>query len=236
MMPTSDDLALEFVLGTLRGQERKQFVNRLEKESELQDQVKFWEEQMMSFHHTTPTLEPVDKIWQNIEANIGSPSSAPKEHWYSFFANSWQWFASSALTLVVCLGLWFGIASKPPDAPTSYMAVMTSDDGTAVLTALAPQGEKSLWLQWASDITQKPGSDLQLWALSRSDNQARSLAVFDKAGINQLKIGKPEWGLIKDAEYLILTEEQPGGSHNQPSNLILAKGLCIQFVPGQTQG
>ena len=43
MMTESENLALEYVLGTLREQERAQFIARLRTEPELMNQVSFWE-------------------------------------------------------------------------------------------------------------------------------------------------------------------------------------------------
>ncbi|MCG8611864.1 MAG: anti-sigma factor [Pseudomonadales bacterium] len=238
MMTESENLALEYVLGTLREQERAQFIARLRTEPELMNQVSFWEEQLMNFHQGTQPIDPAEQTWKAIESRLNGPAEEPPTWLQRFFANSWQWFASSALTLVICLGIWF-TTTQPvaPTDPTSYVAVMTSEGGGAVLTALAPKGNDSLWLKWEGTLDVDAEADLQLWAISRSDAQTRSLAVLDNTGENRVKIGKAEWGLIKDAEYLILTREKTGGAaQSTPSEFIIAKGLCIQFNPDLKQG
>lgn len=230
----SDDSALEYVLGTLRDQERERFDARLKQDSELSDDVDFWQEQLMDFHHDTQSIEPNPATWKSIESKITGGSEKKIPWWQSLFSGGWQWAASSAMTLLVCLGLWFALS--PSGDPSGYVAVMTNSEGKAILTALTPKGGDALWLQWEKPIELNSESDLQLWALSRSDAQTRSLAVFDTSGKNKLQLNQAQWRLIKDAEFLILTEEETGGSAiDEPSDLIVAKGICIRIRAGQKE-
>lgn len=233
-MTDADNLAMEYVLGTLRGKEREAFTERLQQEPELMDQVQFWESELMHLHQSTQPLPPLDNTWGKIEARLNPRTATEPTGWQRLLANGWQWLASSALTLMLCLGLWFGTLQTGPTAPAGYMAVMTSSNGAAVLTAMAPKGESALWLQWDHSITVEANSRLQLWAISKTDAKPRPLGVFEQTVANQLTIGKAEWGLIKDAEYLILTKEPAKGAPSAtPSEIVLAKGLCIQFNPDQ---
>lgn len=233
-MNESDDSALEYVLGTLRDQEREQFNARLKHDTELNDDVHFWQEQLIEFHQDTQSIEPNPDTWKSIESQIAGPSDKKMPWWRSLFLSNWQWAVSSAMTLLVCFVLWFSL--NPSADPSGYVAVMTNTEGKAILTALTPKGGDALWLQWEKPIELNSETDLQLWALSRSDSQTRSLAVFDTSGKNKLQLNQAQWRLIKDAEYLILTKEETGGSAiDEPSELIVAKGICIRFRAGQKE-
>jgi anti-sigma-K factor RskA len=54
------------------------------------------------------------------------------------------------------------------------------------------------------------------------------LGVFAQADIRQLPLTVPQWRLIKDSSHLLLTEEDIGGSPlDEPSEMVVAKGVCV---------
>jgi anti-sigma-K factor RskA len=128
--------------------------------------------------------------------------------------------------LAVCL--WLLVARDPLQQPNAdYVAVLTNDSGAPQLTVLTATGGAQLWLKWeAIEIADE--KNLQLWAVSKRDGQIRPLGVFAQTDIQQLPLTVPQWRLIKDSSHLILTEEDVGGSPlDEPSDVILAKGVCV---------
>lgn len=219
-------LAFEYVTGVLRGAERDEFKQRLSSDPLLQVEVSFWEEQLMSLSDEQQGIKPDSNVWHGIEARL-QQQTRPTVASPSRFG--WLWPGISAFAsvmLAVCV--WLLLAQDPLQQPNAdYVAVLTDDAGAPQLTVLTATGGAQLWLKWeAVDIADD--KNLQLWAVSKRDGQIRPLGVFAQTDIQQLPLTVPQWRLIKDSSHLILTEEDVGGSPlDEPSEVVLAKGVCV---------
>ena len=71
--------------------------------------------------------------------------------------------------------------------------------------------------------------------MSKRDGQIRPLGVFAQTAVEQQALSVPNWRLIKDAESLLLTEEDIGGSPiDEPSDIVIAKGVCVLLAKIET--
>lgn len=228
----NDALAFEYVSGTLRGEERAQFTLLLSDDDALQKSVRFWEEQLVKMQ-PEDTLAPAPNVWDDISAKINTPKyTVHNDIKAPIVTRFWQWlapsFAAAALVLAVLIAYpQFG--EQQPNA--DYVAVLTDDSGRALLTALTADNEKSMWLKWETkDIS--AGTNAQLWAVSRRDGETRPIAVLESTQTDKILLDEATWRLVTDAEFLMLTEEEPGGSAiDEPSDMLLAKGFCVRFSP-----
>jgi anti-sigma-K factor RskA len=228
-----DVLAFEYVTGVLRGEERRLFERLLQSNDTLADQVRFWEEQLMQLSDENETRKPDAKVWKNIQAHLNTaaahsePVQANKFIWPRWF----MWAMPSLAFMVLAFSLFLFAPLKHPAGPNAdYVAVLTDPQGAARLTVLTATSGKQLWLKWDS-LKIAPDKNVQLWAMSKSDKQIRPLGVFTQTDIAQLELTAANWRLIKDAESLLLTEEEVGGSPiDEPSEVVLAKGVCVLLV------
>lgn len=215
-------LAMEYVLGTLRGAERRAFAKKLAVNPHLQEMVANWEETLMALPAPSPVTSPAD-TWPKIEAQLAQLQTP---------ANSWLrrggWVAGIAAMCLVALALWFFPVqtSNPPAWRASYVAVLTDEAGQVQLTALTqsqgepPNAKNQLRLQGQQTGTR------QVWAVSGKDGSVRSLAIVEGNASEPLVLNKEQWLMIKEAKELLLTEQSSDG---QPGR-ILAKGPCVQLA------
>jgi len=228
-----DVLAFEYVAGVLRGEERRLFERLLQNNDTLADQVRFWEEQLMQLSDENETRKPDTSVWINIQAQLNAttvysePAQSNKFIWPRWFV----WAMPSLAFMVLAFSLFLFAPLKNPSGPNAdYVAVLTDTQGAARLTVLTATSGKQLWLKWDS-LKIAPDKNLQLWAVSKSDKQIRPLGVFTQTDIAQFELTTANWRLIKDAESLLLTEEEVGGSPiDEPSEVVLAKGVCVLLV------
>lgn len=217
------NLAFDYATGVLRGAERKGFTQRLAREPGLQVQLAYWEEELMKMSDKTQSLTPDDRTWDKISARINqrpAPQVAPWMRWF--------WQGASALTCVMfALCVWL-LSERPSTTPNAdYVAVLTDARGAASLTILTAAGGERLWLKWGA-VQIAPDKNLQLWAISKRDGQIRPLGVFAATDAADLALSVAHWRLIKDSSHLLLTEEDVGGSPlDEPSETVLAKGVCV---------
>ena len=117
-------------------------------------------------------------------------------------------------------------AGKPN---ADYLAVLLDQAEQPVLTAITASTGNTLWLKWENWQAPEEGS-LQLWAKSRRDGQVRPLLVFEQHKLTEVKLDEATLRLIKDSSHLMMTAEEQGGSAiDEPSELVLATGVCIRL-------
>lgn len=119
---------------------------------------------------------------------------------------------------------------QPVAAPNAdYLAVLLDDAEQPVLTAVTASQGNTLWLKW-EDWSTRPNTSLQLWAKSRRDGQIRPLLVFGQQELNEVSLDQASLRLIQDSSHLIITEEEIGGSAiDEPSEKVIAQGVCIRL-------
>lgn len=227
--PTST--AFEYVAGTLNADERRTAYDRLTSDPEFQQEVLFWESQLMNIQPEDERA-PKPDTWNKISQTITPKPQNRKEK-----ATGWQTFLQwgsptiAALLLMLVLFGYYPKVDTAAPAPVDYVAVLVDQHNRAVLTALTAGNEKTMQLKWES-IQPTPDTNMQLWAISKRDGETRPITVFSNTKANALALDQSQWRLVTDADYLLLTEEEPGGSAiDEPSEILLAKGVCIRFSP-----
>ena len=222
--------AFEYVVGTLRGDERQHFVQQVSDNRALQQEVGFWEEHLLTLNQSVEEITPLPSTWEAIEQRLRRLIQAAAPTSSGSLLGPWLWrvgLTVSVLSLALIGLLWL----KPSDGINAdYVAVLTDEMGNARLTAITEQGGSILWLQWDEDLELEADGSLQLWAVSRRDGQSRSLAVFEGGKPVTLPLNETNLRLIRDASDLILTREESGGSAiDEPSDSVFAQGECVRL-------
>lgn len=113
----------------------------------------------------------------------------------------------------------------------SYIAVLTQKDGGAHIVASTYGDSQKLIVNIINTPSIDTQESLELWVVSKTDQQARSLGVLptNKTLLEQ-QLTNAQWRLIKDSESLIITVEEAGGSAiGEPSEVIVSRGLCVRL-------
>lgn len=241
--PTNDtSLAFEYVLGTLDEKEREAFKAQMARDHRIADEVQFWEANLAPQQDNLTELAPDPQTYTAIQQRIQKNAERrfPREarsSWVEFFL-SWRAATASMFAIALVLATLLvqsNRANETPGALTAdYVAVLLDQGESPVLTALTTAEGKSLFLKWES---QQPVTDfsLQLWSKSRRDGEIRPLMVFNSYDNKAIQLDEATLRLIKDSSHLILTREEVGGSPiDEPSDLIIAKGVCIRFSQPST--
>lgn len=240
-----DILAFEYVSGSLAGAERQAFQQRLNTDDHLKRLVYQWEEQLVVLQSSIQGLEPKPSTWQHIENAISptkatsSPTFQPTDKQDLYSKPGWLsgllWAFSGALASLLFVVLLFKPLSQQWQAPATvdYVAVMTSAGGQQALTTLGSVETGIIQLNWG-DQSLAVDEDYQLWAVSKRDGEIRSLAIIDNSDTDKLILDDAHWRLIMDAESLLLTREDAGGSAiDEPSDRVVATGICVRIQPRQ---
>jgi len=140
---------------------------------------------------------------------------------------------SVALMAVLSFALINPLAKQ--NDPLSYVAVLTQQGGEAHLVASTYGESKKLVVNIINPPTLASEQSLELWVVSKTDAQARSLGVIPVGeNLIEQQLSIAQWRLIKDSQSLIVTLEEEGGSAiGEPSEIIVSQGLCIRLKEWQ---
>ncbi|MFW2374812.1 MAG: anti-sigma factor [Gammaproteobacteria bacterium] len=231
-------LAFEYVLGTLHGTERDDFIEQLQRDDRLAEEVRYWESALIVSPDSVTSLAPKPDTFKKIQAKIDSRySHTTPEKAVSFWEKLLPWKMATAFAfamLLVVSGVVVNNSIQQSDSynglNADYVAVLVDDNNEPILTALTASDGSKLWLKW-EDWKIPKGHSLQLWSQSRRDGEIRPLLVFEKGEQKEVALDQATWRLIKDSSHLIITREEIGGSpFDEPSKQVIAKGVCVRLA------
>jgi len=225
-----DLLASNYVIGTMRGKARKRFEQLMHQNPAIEQRVRKWEAKFQPVHTATQPVQPQKATWEKIANQINNTSNQMVNSLLSKL-RLYQYLTAFAfsLSLVACLVSYMSYSVSVPSNTVSYVAVLKNDIEQPVMVATLQKDGRLL----ALDLLQKPKvaeeNDIQIWAVSKNDGSIKSLGLIEIEKHVELQLTKPEWGLIKSAEFLMVSIENKGGSTTGlPSERLISKGLCVQ--------
>lgn len=223
------DRAGLYVLGLLRGQERRDFEADLAVDPVLAGEVSAWENRLLPLALSVPPVEPPAQIWQEIE-RILAPRGAPvasvrsrRSNWRERFWNNvvvWRGIGGVAIAAAVL----FAVLPQEQATTPHMIAVLAGKAGPVFTVAVRSNGAMSI--APVGHIKPPPGKVWQLWAVAGGE---KPVAVgFVQARASVLPAGQIPSGLRKPQILMAVTVEPPGGSPTgQPDTPIVFSGPIL---------
>lgn len=180
-----DELAGEYVLGTLPATERAEVQRRLGNDRRLREAVDAWESRLFDLIELAEPRQPAPALWTRIERSVKvrkrSPSVQGRDSWWNLVA-LWRGLAGAGLvtTLALCALLW----TQPTVESPSFLVVL-----------VAPQNQAPGWVVQASNP-----SEIQLIPLGVAQVPADKALEFWTKGDGWQ--GPVSLGLVKPGKTL----------------------------------
>ena len=259
-----EHLASQFVLGTLSSLVKKRVLTLRKNNELLESRILFWQEKLVCIDHKTAELSPSDQSWSviantlNLDLDTPVSSVAEKNNKPTkvkrgllsritdflydavrstpFFSTPMHQLTTAfSLVLIVLATTLINPVANNPDQ-LSYVAVLTEDDGSAHLVASTYGESQKLVVNIVNTPAIKKEQALELWVVSKTDSEARSLGVIPQGEtLIEQQLTEAQWRLIQDSESLIVTIEDAGGSPiGEPSEYIVSRGLCVRLQEWDT--
>jgi anti-sigma-K factor RskA len=219
-----DELAGEYVLGTLSARQRIEVENRLLHDSALRAAVDAWEQRLLPLTAMAEPQTPPLQLWQRIERSLDGLRAAQKpanrkvQHWWNSLS-VWRGLAGAGLAASLVLGIALFTLSPSTPAPT-YLVVL-----------VAPQDKAPGWVIQASN-----SEEIQLIPLSVTEVPADKALEFWTKGDDWQ--GPVSLGLVKPGQTLkVPLDKLPPLQPNQLFELTLeqATGSPIGKPTGPIQ-
>ena len=196
LQPEMDELAGEYVLGTLSATRRREVEQRLPFDADLRAAVQRWQEQLLPLAALAEPVEPTAQLWRRIETSLG-PVEAPQAAPVALPRRSAA--PSSAMGWWQSVKLWRGLAGGGFAAAAVMAAVLVTQLGGLpagpqyMVVLVAPQDKSPGWVVQASSTRQ-----LSLIPLGQADVPAEKSLQFWTKGDNWN--GPVSLGLVKPGQ------------------------------------
>jgi anti-sigma-K factor RskA len=202
-----EELAAEYVLGTLDAREAEEVARALPQDSALAEAVARWEARLAPLTALAPPEAPPPDLWGRIEAALApaastaGPATPP---WWRRLLDPWRIGALGAGAMAAGLAAFILLRSAPE--PLMMTVLLTDRDQPAWLV----QADRdAIRLAALNTRPPPPGRVLELWALPQGATAPTSLGLIPADGRITVRPAtiRPSPGMLIE-----ITLEPPGGS------------------------
>jgi anti-sigma-K factor RskA len=196
-----NDLAGEYVLGTLAGAERVAFEGRLQRDTAAMREVALWAQHLQPLAAAvTPTI-PAPQLWQRIERDLGLPTRTK--------TRAPMWIAAAVAAAIVAVAFLFpDLYMKPDVNAVAQLAPPTGGEPAFVVSVLDDQ-EKLLIR--AATVAPQPNNSYELWVVPQTGAPI-SLGVVEQTGETERDVAENVRPLLAVGGTLAVSLEPVGGS------------------------
>jgi len=235
LTPEDEFSAAEYALGTLDPAERAVIAARRQREPELDEAVRAWEERLSPLAEAVPPIEPPRDYFADIEARIHGPAPAlpaPGETVVALRSRLARWRAAAigatGLAAMLAIGVVFREATRET-APREFVAVLQKSADSPAFAVTVNLDTRELTVRPVS-APAPAGKSYELWIIDAKLGAPRSLGVIGETG-RAASLSAYDPAVVENATYAV-TVEPPGGSPSgQPSGPPVFVGKLIPVGP-----
>ena len=242
-----DELAGEYVLGTLSAARRREVEHRLPGDAELREAVLRWQERLLPLAALADPVEPSAQLWRRIETSLddmAAPSAAPvppataprraasvwpDAGWWNS-VKLWRGLAGTGFAAAAVLAsvLVTRLGALPPAAP-QYLVVLVAPQDKAPGWVVQASSRKTLSLIPLGQTDVPAEKSLQFWTKGDNWNAPVSLGLVKPGQTVQIELDKlPP---LQPNQLFELTLEPANGSPtNRPTGPIQFIGRAVKVT------
>ena len=225
-----EQLAAEYVLGTMPSRSRRRFERLMAGDPALARTVAAWADRFAPIDTTTPAEEPPARVWHAVEGWIAA-SAAPPAAAHGWFGSLAFWRGLSIAACAAAAVLIIYIAAFPgrPGLPIpAVVAVLADQSGDPSWIAIAGPQRGEVSISPVQSQAEDTRHSFELWGivggaprpLGLLQPQSRSAAVIHAAQ------------LPPPGDLLAVSLEPPGGSPTGlPTGPVLSRGKILLRPP-----
>lgn len=221
-------LAAEYILGTLRGKAKERYEVLKSKRADWQHQYDWVTSQLHKLADTVPAVKPPKTVWLNLEKRLFNKTKPNNS------LTSW-WRTLGLSTTVVAVALAFVLVTKQPDTPPLFVAPPTQvalladqDAKPAYMLNLikTEKGETAIRVNALDTLKLQPKNALELWMIPNG-HKPISLGLLPQQGQKTIVVIEGlATELVKSG--LAVSLEPIGGSPTgQPTGAVLYQGKVV---------
>jgi len=203
-----EELAAQYVLGTLRGRARRRFERYCAHNANALHAVRRWEDRLVDLLAGVVPVAPSALVWDRIKFRVRRDKALRPKRVFATFGN-WRFAAAAGIAaLAIAFGLWNGIGP----GSTQPVAIVWSPQQGQLWTIEAPRSRGELRVAATDNLRLDPARAYELWALPGEGAAPVSLGLMPKNGRTTLQLNDTQRLALSRSSKIAISEEPPGGS------------------------
>lgn len=235
-----DDLAANYVLGTLDATERIAVAARRQREPALEAAILVWERRLMPLLDVIPPISPSHGIWDKIAARI--QAAAASSHQSDIGANSdtnitdltkrvkrWRTAALVATSIAASLLIAIGTTQFAPKPKTKNLIAVLQKDAQSPAFLVSVNVDDRVMTVRPVAAKREVGKSYELWIIHDSLGQPKSLGVIDDATPTRgPTLASYQPAVLESSTYAVSLEPEGGSPSGAPTGPIVFTGKMIE--------
>lgn len=236
----TEDLAGEYVLGTLNAEQRRDVERRLLEDPQLQQAIGDWERRLQPYTAMVEPVAPSNRLWPRIlrtldsqEAAQSAPADDRAAHPAGLLSRLWHdltlWRGLSFASILIATGLAAMLAFSPAQAPSSrYLVVLMTPQHTQAGWIVQASSPRQISLKPVGTFEVPPGKALEFWTKADDWSGPVSLGLVEPGETKQLSLD--DLPPLEDNQLFELTlEDDTGSPLDRPTGPIQFIGRAVEL-------
>jgi anti-sigma-K factor RskA len=228
-------LAGEYVLGTLPAAARREVEQRLAREPLLRAEVDAWEQRLLPLTALAPEVAPSARLWPRIAASLQARSAASlaapavADGWRRWWDNLrlWRGLAGGAVAASMVLALILAMRPTAPEA--AYMVVLVAPQDRGAGWVVQTSMNRQLTLTPLHSTVVPDRKALQFWTKAPGWSRPVSLGLVQSDRALKLALDKLP-PVEPDQLFEITLEPATGSPTGRPTGPVLYIGKAVKVM------
>ena len=226
-----DQLAAEYVVGTLSRRARLRFQRLLKYDADLRRSVSTWEARLMPLAELVPEVTPPARVWRAIEARIRG-HRAQSSFWASL--GWWRGLAAISTAFVIVLATML-VTRQPAEESVSTVAVLADGKSQPAMVVAwpqqAPPERQQLRIRMLVQPELPPGKSFELWMLPGGQAAPVSLGVIRTDRTQTVQLTAAASQMLSRIQGMAVSVEPEGGSPTgAPTGPVILSGPVVAII------
>lgn len=228
-----EELAAEYVLGTLDEDERHEAERRIARDGEFAAAVARWQQRLEPLVESASPVEPPEGVLDRVRAEIGSdaPGESPAGSGEIVHLNRrlrrWRGAAVLAGALAACLAVVVVTReiTRPPEG--EFVALLGPEDKNPAFVASVDLHDRTITVIRVGSAPEENRS-FELWALGGGRSKPESLGLVDAhTRIPVARLGETGPAELRDTTFAVSLEPKGGSPTGQPTGPVVFTGKLL---------
>ena len=223
----------EYVLGTMRGEERKQFEREMAANFVVRREVYAWQDRLFNLNLVSQPAETPSSLWGKIETRL--PAVASRLGSVPFWSRLavWRWTGAGAFAIAALLAAALVLRPEVTRLETQYVAVLHNPDQTSAGWVVDASNPKEIRMIPLVDNTVTTANAMEIWTKAEGASGPTSLGLLPTNAVTVIPVSKLP--TLEGNQLFEVTLEPPTGSPTgRPTGPILYLGRTVSMPTKKT--
>lgn len=228
------ELAGEYVLGTLAATQRQQIAQRMQNEPALRTAVEQWERRLLPLTSLVEEQEPSSQLWPRIVKDLRRQSAKAQSGWAVWSAwwsnlHFWRGLAASGFAAAAVLVAVMVMRPTAPVVGPNFMVVLVDPQDRAPGWIVQASADRQLTLTPLRPVSVPSQKSLQFWTKGEGWDKPVSLGLVGSGKTVRLALDKLP-PLQENQLFEITLEPENGSPTDRPTGPILFIGKAAKMT------